>query len=234
MRADREPMTWMDADAPALGGEERSDETSRAETGQACRTGARGSAHGAAAAMSRLRCPSLRPRPHYASYELEKRCRETGIVALTGSVGECRGNAMAESFFATLGCDLIDRRKFPARTEVRMASPEYIEGWHNPHHRHSGCVFRPRLPITGQLREEPPTSGSGSRRWTVRANVKFHNDLVPFVNHGIDFAAIPASPENSPRRLKKAASSGITVLRSNTYTTRGGSSLEDTVYRRAA
>ena len=26
MRADREPMTWMDADAPALGGEERNDD----------------------------------------------------------------------------------------------------------------------------------------------------------------------------------------------------------------
>ena len=37
MRADTEPMTWMDADAPALGGEERSDETPGAETGQARR-----------------------------------------------------------------------------------------------------------------------------------------------------------------------------------------------------
>ena len=37
MRADREPMTWMDADAPALGGEERSDEAPRAETAQASR-----------------------------------------------------------------------------------------------------------------------------------------------------------------------------------------------------
>ena len=37
MRADREPMTWMDADAPALGDEERSDETPRAGTGQASR-----------------------------------------------------------------------------------------------------------------------------------------------------------------------------------------------------
>ena len=37
MRADRDPMTWMDADAPALGGEERSDEAPRAETGQARR-----------------------------------------------------------------------------------------------------------------------------------------------------------------------------------------------------
>ena len=37
MRADREPMTWMDADAPALGGEERSDEAPKAETGQARR-----------------------------------------------------------------------------------------------------------------------------------------------------------------------------------------------------
>ena len=35
MRADRDPMTWMDADAPALGGEERSDETPKAGTGQA-------------------------------------------------------------------------------------------------------------------------------------------------------------------------------------------------------
>ena len=37
MRADREPMTWMDADAPALRGEERSDETPKAGTGQARR-----------------------------------------------------------------------------------------------------------------------------------------------------------------------------------------------------
>ena len=37
MRADREPMTWMDADAPAPGGEERSDESPKAGTGQARR-----------------------------------------------------------------------------------------------------------------------------------------------------------------------------------------------------
>ena len=37
MRAQRDSMTWMDADAPALGGEERSDEPPRAEAAQARR-----------------------------------------------------------------------------------------------------------------------------------------------------------------------------------------------------
>ena len=92
-----------------------------------------------------------------ASYELEIRCSETGIVASTGSAGECCGNAMAESFFATLECDLIDHRRFPVRTEVRMASPEYIEGWHSPHHRHPGLGYR------------SPASFEKSRRQSARA-----------------------------------------------------------------
>ena len=37
MRAGRDPRTWMDADAPALGGEKRSDEAPRAEAAQARR-----------------------------------------------------------------------------------------------------------------------------------------------------------------------------------------------------
>ena len=58
-----------------------------------------------------------------------------------GSVGNCYDNAMAESFSATLECELLDRHRFATRAEARRALFEYIEGGYNPHRRHSrlGC-----------------------------------------------------------------------------------------------
>ena len=65
-----------------------------------------------------------------------------GVVPSMGSVGDCYDNAMVESFFATLECELLDRRKFPTQAEARMAIFEYIEGWYNPHRRHSRLDYR--------------------------------------------------------------------------------------------
>ena len=60
-----------------------------------------------------------------------------GVRPSMGSVGDCYDNAMAESFFATLECELIDRHSFKTQAEARMAIFEFIEGWYNPHRRHS-------------------------------------------------------------------------------------------------
>ena len=38
-----------------------------------------------------------------------------------GSVGDCYDNAMSESFFARLECELIDRYRFKTQAEARMA-----------------------------------------------------------------------------------------------------------------
>ena len=46
-------------------------------------------------------------------------------------------NAMVESFFASLECELIDRRSFQTKAEARMALFTCIEGWYNPRRRHS-------------------------------------------------------------------------------------------------
>jgi putative transposase len=54
-----------------------------------------------------------------------------------GSVGDAYDNAMAESFFASLECELIDRRCWKTKTEARLALFTYIEGWYNPRRRHS-------------------------------------------------------------------------------------------------
>jgi len=54
-----------------------------------------------------------------------------------GSVGDAYDNAMAESFFATLECELLDRRRFRSRHEAALEVFDYIEGFYNPRRRHT-------------------------------------------------------------------------------------------------
>jgi len=58
-----------------------------------------------------------------------------------GSVGDAYDNAMAESFFATLECELLDRRRFKTQAEARMALFAFIEGFYNPRRRHSALGY---------------------------------------------------------------------------------------------
>jgi putative transposase len=78
----------------------------------------------------------------YTAIEFGKRCREMGVRPSMGSVGDAYDNAMAESFFASLECELIDRRSFKTKTEARLALFTYIEGWYNPRRRHSALGYR--------------------------------------------------------------------------------------------
>jgi putative transposase len=74
----------------------------------------------------------------YTSVIFGKRCQEMGVRPSMGSVGDAYDNAMAESFFATLECELIDRRSWKTHTEARHAIFAWIESWYNPRRRHSG------------------------------------------------------------------------------------------------
>ncbi len=58
-----------------------------------------------------------------------------------GSVGDCYDNALCESFFATLECELIDRTVFRSRGEARLAVFDFIEGFYNPKRRHSALGY---------------------------------------------------------------------------------------------
>ena len=77
----------------------------------------------------------------YTSIQFGARCREAGVRPSMGSVGDCFDNAMCESFFATLECELLARRRFKTQVEARMAVFEFIEGWYNPHRRHSALDY---------------------------------------------------------------------------------------------
>ena len=54
-----------------------------------------------------------------------------------GSVGDAYDNALCESFFATLECELLDLRRFTTQAEAKMAVFDFIEGFYNPRRRHS-------------------------------------------------------------------------------------------------
>ena len=77
----------------------------------------------------------------YTSVAFGERCKKMGVRPSMGTVGDAYDNAMAESFFASLECELIDRKSWPTKTEARLALFTYIEAWYNPRRRHSALGY---------------------------------------------------------------------------------------------
>ena len=66
-----------------------------------------------------------------------QQARGAGIAQSMGSRGDCWDNAVAESFFATLKKELIHRRTWPTKAELRVEVFDYIEVFYNRQRRHS-------------------------------------------------------------------------------------------------
>ena len=88
----------------------------------------------------------------YTSVAFGRRCRAAGVRPSMGSVGDCYDNAMAESFFATLECELLDRMRFPNPKTAGEEIFEFIEAWYNPHRRHSALGYLSPVNFELQLR----------------------------------------------------------------------------------
>ena len=71
---------------------------------------------------------------HVTSIEFGNRCAQMGIRPLKGSAGDAYAdlgfchNDLAGSLFATLECELIDRRVWETQTQTRLAVFTSIEG----------------------------------------------------------------------------------------------------------
>ena len=96
----------------------------------------------------------------YTSIAFGLRCREAGVRPSMGSVGDAYDNAMAESFFATLECELLDRRRFQTQAEARFAVLDWIEAWYNPHRRHSALDYLSPIEFERTHRETGKSGGS--------------------------------------------------------------------------
>jgi hypothetical protein len=90
----------------------------------------------------------------YTSIEFGHRCRDAGVRPSMGSVGDAYDNAMCESFFATLECELLDRCRFKTQVEARHATFAFIEGFYNPRRRHSSIGYL--SPIDYERRHHAP------------------------------------------------------------------------------
>ena len=86
----------------------------------------------------------------YTSIAFGSRCREAGVRPSMGSVGDCFDNAMCESFFATLECELLVKHRFHTQTEAIPVVFDYIEGWYNTHRRHSALDYDSPIDYEGR------------------------------------------------------------------------------------
>jgi putative transposase len=99
----------------------------------------------------------------YTSVAFGGRCRTAGIRPSMGSVGDAYDNALCESFFATLECELLDRERFATPAAARVAVFDFIEGWYNSRRRHSAlgylspCDYERYAPIPGAGRRAEAT-----------------------------------------------------------------------------
>lgn len=122
----------------------------------------------------------------YTSVAFGLRCKEAGVRPSMGSVGDAYDNAMCESFFATLECELLARSHFQSHEQARRELFAFIEGWYNLGRRHSAIgyhtpiryetMYQQKMPAAGEL----PTAGRhrgrdrrpADRPWTTRANAQ--------------------------------------------------------------
>jgi putative transposase len=73
----------------------------------------------------------------YVSLAFGRRCRLAGIEQSMGGRGSACDNAVCEAFFKTLKSELVDRRSWPTKAELRTAVFDYIECFYNRQRRHS-------------------------------------------------------------------------------------------------
>jgi putative transposase len=67
----------------------------------------------------------------YTSVRYGERCRAAGIRSSMGTIGDCYDNALMESFFATLECELLGPQRFRTHEEARAAVFEWLEVFYN-------------------------------------------------------------------------------------------------------
>lgn len=91
----------------------------------------------------------------YASADYQKQLSMGGMRASMSRKGDCWDNAVAESFFATIKRELIDRQSWPTRVKIKAAIAEYIACFYNTKRAHSTLGFN--TPVDFELEQRRPT-----------------------------------------------------------------------------
>jgi putative transposase len=89
----------------------------------------------------------------YTAWTFGQRLRKAGLLGSMGSVGDALDNAVAESFFASLQVELLDRRTWDSRHQLAQGIFAWVEAWYNPRRRHSALGYL--SPIQFEARHTP-------------------------------------------------------------------------------
>ena len=95
----------------------------------------------------------------YTSLTFGKTLADAGVLQSIGRRGDAFDNAVAESFFATLETELLDRTVFENRDQARLQLFDFIEGFYNPRRRHSTLGYLSPLRFEEQSIEQQKESG---------------------------------------------------------------------------
>jgi putative transposase len=91
----------------------------------------------------------------YASAACIDVCERLGLRRSMGRTGSCLDNAVAESFFATLKVELVDRCHYRTRAQARASIFRWI-AWYNVRRLHSTNNYLPPLEWEQQHRHDHP------------------------------------------------------------------------------
>ncbi|MET7427331.1 integrase core domain-containing protein, partial [Dactylosporangium sp. NPDC005555] len=92
----------------------------------------------------------------YTSSQYRRLADRHGVQLSVGRKGQCWDNAVAESFFATIKTELLDRRPWPTRASAQRAIFAWIEGWYNTRRRHSTLDYDSPAAYEAKLYNESP------------------------------------------------------------------------------
>ena len=146
----------------------------------------------------------------YTSLAFGKRCREMGVVTSTGSAGDCFDNAMAESFFATLECELLQRRSFKTQAEARMAIFAFLESWYNTRRLHSALGYLSPNEFERRAAAACPMGTEDHREHTTLEPFRIGRPGIH--NHPLGYPQLRSPREISFHRLSFTPVLGATAL----------------------
>jgi putative transposase len=149
----------------------------------------------------------------YTSLAFGARCREAGVRPSMGSVGDAYDNAMCESFFATLECELLERRTLRSQAEGKMAIFEFIEGWYNPHRRHSALGYESPMAFERLHREDRIETRASSDSSPALEKTACEDALCCEISTGSDLRvgveSVPEATRNAGAEDRKIPSEGV-------------------------
>ena len=96
----------------------------------------------------------------YTSWAFGHRLREAGLLGSMGSIGDCFDNGLAESFFATLQTELLDRHTWVTREQLANAVFAYLEAFYNPRRRHSALGYLSPADYETAWHRQQPTAAA--------------------------------------------------------------------------